>query len=232
MSERLMRPIQLVVFDLSGTTVEDTGDVLRCLVDTARAYDLPGTPEELSKLRGRNKREMFALLAERVYPNDATTAAQVADQALATFVEQMRASYEQALHPIVGAEEAFAFLHARGIKVAVDTGFDATIAGLIIERLKWQGRLIDCAVCSSDVPRGRPAPYMIFRTMERLGVLDVRQVMKVGDSPVDLEEGYNAGCGEVVGVLSGVSTAETLAGYYHTRLLASVADLPALFEAG
>jgi len=114
--------------------------------------------------------------------------------------------------------------------VATDTGFDAGIGGLIMERLDWPGRLIDLAVFSSDVARGRPAPYMIYRAMERLGVQDVRRVMKVGDSPADLEEGSNAGCGEVVGVLSGAHTPATLGPCRHTRLLGSVADLPALFK--
>jgi phosphonatase-like hydrolase len=117
------------------------------------------------------------------------------------------------------------------VKIAVDTGFVSTIAGLVLERLAWPDRLIDVAVCSGDVTRGRPAPYMIFRAMERLGVLDVRKVMKLGDSPADLEEGYHAGCGEVIGVLSGAHTAETLGKYYHTRLLESVAALPGLFAA-
>jgi phosphoglycolate phosphatase-like HAD superfamily hydrolase len=71
---------------------------------------------------------------------------------------------------------------------------------------------------------------MIFRAMEQLNVLNVRHVMKIGDSPVDLEEGHNAGCGEVIGVLSGAHSAETLGRYPHTRLLPSVADLPALFS--
>jgi phosphonatase-like hydrolase len=99
-----------------------------------------------------------------------------------------------------------------------------------MERLNWPGRLIDLAVFSSDVSRGRPAPYMIYRAMEKLAVLDVRKVMKLGDSPADLEEGTNAGCGEVIGVLSGAHTATTLGAYRHTRLIQSVADLPALFE--
>ncbi len=71
---------------------------------------------------------------------------------------------------------------------------------------------------------------MIFYAMERLGVLDVRQVMKLGDSPADLDEGSNAGCAEVIGVLSGAHTAVTLGAYRHTRLIQSVADLPALFD--
>lgn len=224
-----MGPIQLVVFDLAGTTVNDQGAVLRCLVETTRAYRLPGTEEELNALMGLNKREVFAMLAGRVLPAGSAEAEELAGKALATFVAQMREVYEREVKPVPGAEETFAFLRARGIKVATDTGFDATIGGIIMERLKWPGRLIDLAVFSSEVRRGRPAPYMIFRAMEYLDVQDVRQVMKLGDAPADLEEGTNAGCGEVIGVLSGAHTAETLAAYPHTRLIESVAELPALF---
>src|SRR5262245_45181766 len=216
-----MGPIQLVVFDMAGTTIEDDGAVLRCLVDAVRMYDLPGTPEELNALMGMNKREVFALLAARSYPQDAEQAERVADAALATFIGEMRSSYDRSLKPMAGAEDTFAFLRERGIKIALDTGFDVAIAGMLMERLNWPGRLVDAMVCSSDVPRGRPAPYMIFRAMERLSVLDVHQVMKLGDSPADLEEGFHAGCGEVIGVLSGAHSAETLAGYYHTRLIES-----------
>jgi phosphonatase-like hydrolase len=230
MKEGPMGPIQLVVFDLAGTTVDDGGGaVLKCLVETTRVHDLPGTPEELNALMGMNKREVFGMLAARRYPSSPAEAGGLADEALATFVVQMRGFYEQNLAPMPGAEETFAFLRARGIKIATDTGFDAAIAGLIMERLNWPGRLIDLAVCSSDVTRGRPAPYMIFHAMERLDIQDVSQVMKIGDSPADLEEGFNAGCGEVIGVLSGAHTAATLGPCRHTRLLASVADLPALF---
>jgi phosphonatase-like hydrolase len=225
-----MRPIQLVVFDLAGTTIDDDGAVvLNSLVETVRIYDLPGTPDELNAMMGMNKREVFGMLAARRYPADSVTAEQKAKEALATFVAHISAAYERHLAPIAGAEETFAFLHARGIKVAIDTGFDAAVGGLIMQRLNWPGRVIDLAVFSSDVLRGRPAPYMIFHAMEQLDVHDVRQVMKIGDTPSDLEEGFNAGCGEVIGVLSGAHTATTLGACRHTRLLPSVADLPALF---
>lgn len=226
-----MGPIQLVVFDLAGTTIEDKDAVvLRSLMETVQAYELPGTPEELNALMGMNKREVFGMLAARIHPGDETRMNRLADEALVDFIARMRAAYEAYLAPMPGAEETFVYLRERGIKIATDTGFDATIGGLIMERLNWPGRLINLAVYSTDVSRGRPAPYMIFRAMEQLGVLDVRQVMKLGDSPADLEEGTNAGCGEVIGVLSGAHTATTLGTFRHTRLIQSVAELPALFE--
>lgn len=224
-----MGPIQLVVFDLAGTTVEDKGVVLQSLVETTVAYHLPGTPEELNGLMGRNKREVFELLAERLYPVESAEAERLADNALAHFNAQMRAIYQRNTVPIPGTEETFAFLRSHGIKVATDTGFDAELGGIIVERLNWLGRLVDLAVYSSDVKQGRPAPYMIFHAMERLGIHDVHQVMKLGDSPADLQEGFNAGCGAVIGVLSGSHSAETLSVYPHTGLIQSVADLPTLF---
>lgn len=225
-----MRPIQLVVFDLAGTTIDDDGGVvLSCLVETVRIHNLPGTPDELNALMGMNKREVFGMLAARRFPDDSARSEELAVKALATFVARISASYEHHLAPMPGAEETFTFLRAHGIKIAIDTGFDATVGGLIMQRLDWPGRMIDLAVFSSDVLRGRPAPYMIFHAMELLDVQDVHQVMKIGDTPSDLEEGFNAGCGVVIGVLSGAHTAATLGAYPHTRLLPSVADLPALF---
>lgn len=225
-----MGPIQLVVFDLAGTTIDDNGGVvLRCLVEAVRVHELPGEADELNGLMGMNKREVFGRLAARRYPADTSVAEKVAEEALGTFIAGITSAYEQSLVPVQGAEETFAFLRARGIKVAIDTGFDATVGGFIMQRLDWPGRLIDQVVFSTDVLRGRPAPYMIFRAMELLDVQDVRQVMKIGDTPSDLEEGMNAGCGEVIGVLSGANTAATLGAYRHTRLLPSVANLPALF---
>jgi phosphoglycolate phosphatase-like HAD superfamily hydrolase len=44
---------------------------------------------------------------------------------------------------------------------------------------------------------------MVHRLMEQSGIHDVACVAKVGDTVNDIEEGKNAGCGLVVGVLSG-----------------------------
>lgn len=56
----------------------------------------------------------------------------------------------------------------------------------------------------------------------------VSEVLAVGDTPLDLQAGTNAGLRAVVGVLSGASTAENLRREPHTHILPSVANLPAL----
>jgi phosphoglycolate phosphatase-like HAD superfamily hydrolase len=54
--------------------------------------------------------------------------------------------------------------------------------------------------------------------------------MAVGDTPRDLQAGTRAGCGGVVGVLSGSHDAVSLGRHRHTHLIQSVADLPELME--
>jgi phosphoglycolate phosphatase-like HAD superfamily hydrolase len=109
-----MGPIQLVVFDLAGTTIEDEGGmVLQSLVETAQAYELPGTPEKLNALMGMNKREVFGMLTAQLYPANEARANSLADEALANFIGRMRAAYEAHLAPMSGAEETSAESRSR-----------------------------------------------------------------------------------------------------------------------
>jgi len=75
------------------------------------------------------------------------------------------------------------------------------------------------------VPRGRPHPDMIQLLMSRFEIRDPKEVAKVGDTPADLEEGTNAGCGLVIGVTQGTHSRTQLEEYPHTHLIDSVADL-------
>jgi phosphonatase-like hydrolase len=115
--------------------------------------------------------------------------------------------------------------------VALNTGFDREITGLLVSSLGWEGEAVDVVVCGDDVGRGRPAPDLIFRAMEAAGVSDARQVMNVGDTVLDLQAGHNAGVRWNVGVLSGAHGREVLEREPHTHLLDSVASLPGLWPA-
>ena len=89
---------------------------------------------------------------------------------------------------------------------------------------------IDALACADEVPLGRPAPYLVHRSMERTGVVDVRRVLVGGDTVRDLESGMNAGAGTVIGVLTGKLGASGLGRVRHHHLLDSVADLPDLLD--
>jgi phosphoglycolate phosphatase-like HAD superfamily hydrolase len=72
---------------------------------------------------------------------------------------------------------------------------------------------------------------MIFRAMEAARVDNVREVLNVGDTPLDIQSGYRAGVLGVIGVLSGIHKKDRLLQESPSHLISSVADLPALIEA-
>lgn len=52
----------------------------------------------------------------------------------------------------------------------------------------------------------RPMPGMIQLAMNRFSVKDSKQVVKLGDSTIDIEDGQNAGCGLSIGITTGTHT--------------------------
>jgi phosphonoacetaldehyde hydrolase len=84
-------------------------------------------------------------------------------------------------------------LRGRDVKLATTTGYFREAAKLVFDSAGRQGYARDLDVLPDEVPAGRPAPWMIFRAMETLGVYPPSSVVKVGDTPVDIEEGRNAG---------------------------------------
>ena len=72
---------------------------------------------------------------------------------------------------------------------------------------------------------GRPAPDMIIYAMQQFGVTDSQQVLKAGDSGIDIEEGKNADCGLVIGVLSGAQNQHQIAKYKPDVVLDKLTDL-------
>jgi len=237
-----MTRIQLAVFDLSGTTIADDNAVARCLHEAAQDRGLDAPLAVFEQTIGTNKIHLYEFLLARAAGENVRIETfeqhrfpQYHERAMALFAHystRMIAHYERHTAPMPGAEEAFAWCRAHGIRVATDTGFHRDVHDAIQRAVCWVERgLVDLAL---DVEHtagiGRPAPYMIFHAMRTLGVQDVHAVAKIGDTPADLWSGYHAGCGLNVGVLSGANAREVLQKQPHTHLLPSVADLPVLFE--
>lgn len=221
--------IALAVFDVAGTTVRDDHLVLDVVMAAFAAHGLHPDRDEVNRHMGTPKPEMIARFTRGA--NGLPTA----DPRVvhATFRgEMLRAFRERAVSEIPGASGAFALLRERGIKVALDTGFDRETLDVVLARLGWGPDLVDCTVASDEVARGRPYPYLIFRAMERCGVARVSDVAKLGDTPADVREGRAAGCAIVAAVLSGATARTALEIEGPTHVLASVADAPPLLLGG
>ncbi|MFE6887031.1 phosphonatase-like hydrolase [Streptomyces sp. NPDC057694] len=223
--------IELAVFDMAGTTIEEHGAVYEALRHAVEATGVTVAPADLQTWMGTDKREAIAAL---VRIGGGTPDAELVERQYGVFRTFLKERYEDVPpEPIAHADKALEELRARGVKVALTTGFSADVALPLLASLGWsvgEGGNLDAVVTSDEVPRGRPAPYMIHRAMEKTGVVDVRTVLVAGDTVVDLEAGTNAGAGVVVGVLTGQLTREQLEAHPHTHVLNSVADVPGLPE--
>lgn len=222
--------VELAVLDMAGTTIDEGQQVYRVLAETAIAYGAAPSQADIARWHGAAKHE--ALRALLTTPGGEPPSADLLDTVVADFRSRLTAAYAiSPPRPLPGVADAMAALRSAGIRVALTTGFDRDIADSLIRALGWEGdSAVDEVVCGSDVAAGRPAPFMIFRAMENLGVVDVDRVLVAGDTPRDLQAGTNSGAGFVVGVLSGAGDAVELGKHRHTHLVASVADLPALLE--
>ncbi|ORW29525.1 HAD family hydrolase [Mycobacterium paraense] len=219
---------ELVVLDIAGTAVDEGLLVYRVLGETVSAHGAAPAKADIDRWHGAAKHE--ALRALLTPPGGTPPGAAVLDAVVADFRGRLAAAYaDRPPRPLPGVPEALADLRAAGIRIALTTGYDRDIVDAMLAGLGWDGdAVVDTVVCGSDVPLGRPAPFMIFRAMERLGINDVARVLVAGDTPRDLQAGTNSGASLVVGVLTGASDATELGAHRHTHLLASVAELPAL----
>lgn len=222
--------IELVVFDMAGTTVYDGGAVNESFRAALAAFGVGVDPAFVNTVMGLHKPEAIRILLAKA--GREPTAGEI-DAIHDDFVNRMRDYYatNPAVREIPGAAAAFAALRSEGVKVALTTGFTRAVAEALLARLGWRAPVvIDADLTSDEVPRGRPHPDMIRLLMTRLGVTDPRRVAKVGDTRADLEEGANAGCGLVIGVTTGAYTREQLEACPHTHIVASVAEIPGLIR--
>ncbi len=99
--------------------------------------------------------------------------------------------FEHLDHLVVppGVPEVYARLGELGIRSAVCTNTQASLAAEIVRRA---GARPDVIVGGDDVARGKPAPDMIFRALELLGV-SAEDAWMVGDSSYDRDAARAAG---------------------------------------
>ncbi|MBB5642947.1 phosphonatase-like hydrolase [Cryobacterium roopkundense] len=218
--------VELVVFDMAGTTVQDEGLVERAFALAVRTVGIADTDEALAEAldyvretMGRSKMEVFRALAT---DEDAAQHANAVFES--TYLELLQ---EGGVRGIEGAEDLFRDLRKVGVKIALITGFSRATQQAIIEELGWKDH-IDLALSPTDAGRGRPYPDLPLMALLRTGATNVAAMVVVGDTASDMISGVNAGAGLVVGVLSGAHDADTLEEAGADAVIESIADLAEL----
>ncbi len=89
--------------------------------------------------------------------------------------------------------QAVTEFRGRGLKIGSTTGYTGEMMQILVAEAKKRGYEPDSTVCATDVPAGRPAPWMCLQNAMNLGVYPMEAQVKVGDTLPDIEEGLNAG---------------------------------------
>ena len=226
-----MRTVRLVIFDIGGTIIEDNGEVIASFSAALAANGLTATDAELKELKGSSKRDVIKKFVERQWGLQDAMNEERIRKAYGDFKTDLENRFSNGgVKPIAGAQATFAWLKTNNIICATTTGFYRTVTDIALTSAGWQ-ETFAANICSDDVKDGRPAPFMIFRAMEAARIGDVREVLNVGDTPLDLQAGSRAGVLGVIGVLTGIHKQERLQRESPSHLIQSVAELPALIEA-
>ena len=107
--------------------------------------------------------------------------------------------------PLPGVVETVEKIRGMGIAVGSTTGYTQAMMDVVALCAKANGYAPDCLVCPDETGGvGRPYPYMLWRNLEKLGVLSIGGVLKIGDTAADMYEAKNAGC-LCAGVIKGSS---------------------------
>ena len=177
-----MDAIKLVIFDIAGTIIEDHGEVVSAFAGALDKHRIPYTDDELKEWKGSSKEEVIRHFVER--QGGGAVLESAVGIVYADFRIALERHYrEKGVVPIVGAADTGRVAkgardsdrHDVGVlsrSFGIDSGVDWVTAGMLA-----------ASISSSDVPAGRPAPYMIFRAMEAASVTSVREVVNVGDTP-------------------------------------------------
>lgn len=221
-----MDGVELVLFDMAGTTVDDMiqGKPAVAVAMQEAFSEFTGVPPSdaaVNGIRGLEKKAALAQLLEEQQGRPADTDA--VEQLYRLFKERLAGCLPRINQEISGASACFAGLRDAGIKVCVGSGFPQATVDTIVERLGWSD-VVDAWFSSETLGRGRPDPVMVHAAMEATGVVDPRKVLKVGDSVVDVEEGKAAGCW-TVSVLTGTQGRQELARAHPDYMIDSVAQL-------
>ncbi|WP_138482863.1 HAD-IA family hydrolase [Dyadobacter bucti] len=218
--------IELVVFDMAGTTVRDKNFVGLAFQEAMKTAGYEIAIEDVNPLMGYEKPVAIKMMLDIFEADKDKITEELIDRIHTEFVEGMIAFYNttQDIAPLPNVEETFSTLRESGIRIALNTGFSRDIAEVILRRLNWEDK-IDILVASDEVADGRPYPDMIKKIMGALGIDSAEKVAKVGDTEVDINEGFNAGCKYVIGVTTGAFTREELLPYNPTHIIDDIADV-------
>src|SRR5207247_1434832 len=192
-------PIQAALLDWAGTTM-DFGCMAPAVV-FVKVFERAGVPISMEEARapmGAHKRvhiqkvtELDGVKARWTARHGRPPGEKDVDRMFADFVPLQLDCLSEYSELIPGTLDVVRTLRGRGVKIGSTTGYLREMMEINVRDAKKQGYEPDSAVCASDVPAGRPYPYMCLQNVINLQVWPVSACVKVDEPGAGIEEGLN-----------------------------------------
>ena len=195
-----MKKIKCVIMDWAGTAVDygcfapvaafieafaEKGLIID-VVQTRKPMGLPKIQHIRELLSMPEVNEQFATRYQRAWTEEDVV------ELNRLFEKHLFASLENYTDPIPGVIPTLEKLRAEGLKIGSTTGYTREMMNVVLPAAQAKGYRVDYCATPNLLPAGRPAPYMIFENLIKLGVDSLDAVVKVGDTIADIKEGVNA----------------------------------------
>ena len=196
-----MKPIEAVIFDWAGTTV-DHGSLapVKAVTELFSRQGIAISDEEARRDMGIFKKDhirrilaMPRVCSEWLRATDKPPGENDVERLFADFIPLQMEILDAHAGVIAGVIEVSERLRRQGIKLGSTTGYTRPMLNQLLKQAGNQGYRPDMALCPDDVGGGRPHPWMCLRTALEFRLSSLGAAVKVGDTPSDIKEGRNAG---------------------------------------
>ena len=194
--------IKAVIFDWAGTTI-DYGCFapVQGFIDGFESVGIDITNEMIRQPMGLPKLEhvkaISAMLETPLNEDEIQQVYEIFEISLLVNLDNYCEINDYVLETIKELKE-------RSIHIGSTTGYTAAMIEKILPRIRAQGYEPEYWITPEQVSKARPYPYMIWSNMMHFEISDPKEVIKIGDTIVDIEEGKNADCW-TVGIIMGSS---------------------------
>jgi len=195
------RKLQAVVLDWAGTIVDfGSRAPVAALQSVFERAGVPVTIAEVRESMGLAKRAHIRSILNNARVREAwrsmhgaAPGERTVERLYELFIPSQIEVLKDHSRLIPGVADAVQRMRSRGLKIATTTGYNREMLDYLLGSAARQQFVPDCALCPDDAPSGRPRPWMCYLAAIRLEVYPMSTMVKIGDTPVDIEEGRNAG---------------------------------------
>ena len=195
-----LQNIKAVLFDLDGTLVDSSEAIIKAVAKALESKGLTCNRARVGRMIGLPLENIFGVLALNL-----------SEQEIWQLVHEYRKYYmahhleNTTIHP--SAQMVLRKLKAKGFKLGIIT---TKYREPVMDVLSHFGiaELFDVVVTGYEVIKHKPAPDIVLEAAKRLRV-DPKQCVVVGDSPLDVQAGKQAGA-FTIAVLSTTYTRKQL----------------------